>query len=165
MRCSNCNSEINNTESKCSVCGYYYALDKNKNLFKEIVKIFKFLYIFPLALAGFIFTCVGAYCLIDERMSSKNYIETTGILKSFKTDIEGYTGVYEYKVDDEVYSVSPNKLTSKDSFPKEEIVMYNPDNPEEAIISADWHILLIGGIVLLGIFMFLFCRNFKKVKK
>lgn len=180
MKCLNCGCENDITDTRCRFCGYELNREKimktediiNKaNEFagkvndvsdsSSVGKIRKIIQLVPaciISVFAIIFLLVGVGCTIAEKHKAKGYSETEGVLVNFKreesysddkSDVY-YTGVYEYVVNGQKYEGSPKKLSDKDSFKKKVKVKYNPDNPSEYVISADWNVMYIWAIIVLA---------------
>lgn len=172
MKCINCNAEIKDDAMACPFCCSKVKNDYVKGN-AEISKFLNFINLLKnkvvcifFLLISFSIFIVGCYCIYKEREQSKNYIETSGVLIDYISDDEYYTGVYKYVVDGENYTVSPKMKSDMDSFEKYEIVRYNPNNPEEAIIYANWEFVIIGGgLVSILFFLILFSNKIKLIIK
>ena len=123
---------------------------KNTNLSCCIMSFIIMMFIGPFLLVGLAFLGIGTYCYIEEQKAIETYVETTGELYNFErcTYNDGEelcTPVYLYEVDGQIYTASPSSSSTKDNFSQKETVYYNPNDPSENLIKADWHTLIIVG--------------------
>ena len=127
--------------------------NNNINFNKIEIKISKIHKTVIFMFFGIIFLIVGLISNISEKEKSKDYIETTGILVDYELVDEdtGYKGIYKYTVDNNDYYISPSRITKKSDYKQTEVVRYDPKNPSEAIIYANWDILIIVGAIIIGI--------------
>lgn len=137
------------------------------------LKMFKIIITLVFMFAGIIFVIVGSIENKNEKEISKDYLEINGILVDYKyvggdgdkdKDKDEYEGIYQYTVDGNDYYVSPSRITNKSAYKDIEVVRYNPKNPSESIIYANWDSLVIGGYIVSGItLIILICILFKKL--
>lgn len=107
-----------------------------------------------LKICALFFIFLGGFCFIKEYKLSREYVETIGTFVDYTTCDDGMCGSsYSYVVDGNTYYVSSD--LKSDYFPKTDKVYYNPDNPSEAMMFSNWHILFIAGVVIfVGIELF-----------
>ena len=166
VNCPNCGKENKNTNIKCEFCltqlidenkfNQYgdFVVDNNDVETKEINvspktvgclgKILSLMFVGPWILGGIVFFGVGLFFSISEHNQTKGYEKTTGIL----TDCVVDEAIYEYQVNGDTYTASPNMSSNCDGFKESDIVYYNPNNPSESIIYANWSIFTITGLIL-----------------
>lgn len=95
----------------------------------------------------FVFYISWRIFFLKEYRLSREYVETIGTFVDYTTCDDGMCGSsYSYVVDGNTYYVSSD--LKSDYFPKTDKVYYNPDNPSEAIMFSNWHILFIAGVVI-----------------
>lgn len=173
MICNKCGRKNKNTNIRCEFCSNQlidvetYQQSKindvvilNGEHSKAsgcIIKLIVFMSLGPFLLAGILFFMVGLFATISEENQIRDYEKTTGVLKGY-TSCEYDDGSelcrvkYEYQVNEKSYTVSPNSLGDMESFKSEEVVYYNPNNPQESIIRAGWHVhMIFGGILTIVI--------------
>ena len=133
-----------------------HVIDGDKQFIEStITKIFKFFLGGGLfKVFAFMFMLFGGMFWLKEYMIAKDYIKTIGTFEGYTSCSDGVCGNrYSYEVDGKTYYVSSD--LSSDSFPETDDVYYNPENPAEAIMYSDWHIIFIVGLVLfVGIELF-----------
>ena len=129
-------------------------INEKKNYLKEI--FLKLSSGYPMiigVLALLIPFCVG---YVNDKLVSKNYIETEGILIGYEkegiSDNKTYTPIYEYTVDNQKYKIKPNIIGDflNDS---NEVVKYNPNNPDEAIIESKKFDIVNSIIIIITVFL------------
>ena len=182
VNCPNCERENKNTNIKCEFCSTQ-LIDKNKynqhsnflvnandaetkeiNVSSKTVgclgKILSLMFIGPWMLFGIVFLGVGLFSSISEHNQTKGYEKTTGILTNCIVD----KAIYEYQVNGDTYIASPNMSSNCDGFKERDIVYYNPNNPSESIMYANWSILIIIGLILVivPIIILIYINNQKK---
>lgn len=173
MMCPYCKKENKNTNIRCEFCGTQLINDviinqnntitynENKNVqiptkkIGCIVIIIFLLMSLPSLFLGTLSFGLDAYLYIKERIQSVGYEETIGNLINYD-DCEFYddnselcNAVYEYKIGEVTYSISPNLLSSRSGFSKTMTVHYNPDNPKEAVIYIQQGISLFGIVFII----------------
>lgn len=193
--CPNCGKENKTTNIKCEFCGQNFIekeiIDStnslnvsvltstngsNKNSLKKagcVSNIILFMSFGPFILAGILFTGVGLYSYISERSQTKNYDNTIATLKDYinceyDDGDELCEAVYEYQVNGITYTISPNQLSNPGGFKTTDTVYYNPNNPKEAIIYANWGTLTIIGIIITIVIISFFIKaniNLSKMNK
>ena len=184
VNCPNCGKENKNTNIKCEFC-LSQLIDKKEfsdNVVETkeinvstkkvgcISSILSLIFVGPWLLFGIVFLGVGLFSSISEYNQAKGYEKTTGILKgysdcTYNDGDELCEAIYEYQVNGVVYTVSPSLLSDPDGFAKSDIVYYNPTNPSESIMYANWSILtIVGFIIVLVVIIILILANNKKKK-
>ena len=97
-----------------------------------------------------LFIIVGGISFIKEYTKAMKYEETIGILENYDSCNEnGCQAIYSYEVNGEKYYASPDLIS--DSFKETAKVYYNPESPSENVMNSNWHVLFIGGCVILMI--------------
>ncbi|MBQ9198705.1 MAG: DUF3592 domain-containing protein [Lachnospiraceae bacterium] len=118
----------------------------------------------PWIFAGLVFIGVSIYSLINNTRRASDFVEAEGTIVDFVLQRSGrgdkrYNAIYEFEVDGTKYTASPDKEGTKNSFKKTAKIMYNPENPNENLMSAGWGSLLVTGIimeiVIIAIFIFI----------
>lgn len=150
---------------RCHYCGYPFideAKQKNnqeKN--RKILNIVMLLSLAPFFLFGVLFFVVGLFSTISENKKIEGFVKTDAYFVEYSdcyNDGDGDTyceGIYTYEVDGKKYYASPNEESN--SFPEKREVYYNPNDPEEAIILANWSTLaIVGGVLALGCILVFF---------
>ncbi len=162
MKCANCGKENPDTNIRCEFCGQkLQQMDNKKNInnnvivdektmnkavkkLKMVITTIILIVLMPFFVIEF-FTIINySKELKSEDIQSKNYIKTVGIQIS--------EDKYEYTVDGVTYTGSPNLLGRKNE--KTTTVKYNPDNPEEYVMSDFWKKSI--AFIILVIFIELF---------
>jgi len=127
---------------------------------KRISLISNIFIVIPFFIFGIIAVLIGIFNTISEKNEVDGYIKTKAYLKetiNCKVEKDGdYEGeyceaVYEYEVNGVKYTASPDQLSEPDDFEKECEVYYNPENPSESKMFADWGFATIVGIILITI--------------
>ncbi|MGN1372264.1 MAG: DUF3592 domain-containing protein [Candidatus Coprovivens sp.] len=172
MICPNCNKENKNTNIRCEYCSTELIdINKFNNLedltpndivmgaksakyLKLGIGCLSIMFLGLWLLVGLGFLGMGLYCTISEHNQTKEYESTTGVLKgytncSYSDGSKLCNATYEYEVDGIRYTASPSKFSNRSSFEKNKIVYYNPNNPSESIIYADWNIIIITGLIFI----------------
>lgn len=182
VKCPNCGKENKNTNIKCEFCSTQ-LIDENKfNQYDNFVinsdgietkvinvspktvgclgKILSLMFVGPWILAGIVFLGVGLFSSISERNYTKEFEQTTGILTNCVVD----EAIYEYQVNGDTYIASPSRSSNCDGFKERDIVYYNPNNPSESIMYANWSILIIIGLILVivPVIILIYTNNQKK---
>ena len=182
VNCPNCGKENKNTNIKCEFCSTK-LIDENKfnqhsnflvndkagetkviNVSPKTVgclgKILGLMFVGPWILVGIVFLGVGLFSSISERNHTKGFEQTTGILTNCVVD----EAIYEYQVNGDTYIASPNMSSNCDGFKERDIVYYNPNNPSESIMYANWSILIIIGLILVivPVIISIYTNNQKK---
>lgn len=161
MLCPHCGTERINMEEKCHYCGYvfsdeYYQLS-NKDKKKVVFSINTF-FSFFVGIWFFVsltFFGVGLFCTISEHKKAEGFEKTTAFFYDYtdcEKDDDGVLlchPIYKYYVNGVTYTSSPNQLGSIGNFDEEVTVYYNPNNPSESIIYADWMGLVVSGGIML----------------
>lgn len=186
IKCPNCGTENKNTNIRCEACGTELnhisqdntitntdILRRNiseksiKNLNIVITVILAFM-LFPFFLVGLIFSGVGTYLIISENIEARNYSQAEGTLVKYDNihnDDNGNevcTGIYEYDVNGVKYYGSPKKTSTRSSFKQTLTIRYNPDNPNEYVITSNWIGILRSGLITIAITVAIF--TFSKLK-
>lgn len=160
-KCPNCKKENKNTNIRCEFCNTKLDHNKQKDSLikkkkqKNTTNIILIIIFAPWFILGLIFTGTGIFSntLIDNQ--SKNYLETEGFLEEYNNCQENDKGrelcnaIYKYIVNDNAYKGSPNTKKNRTDFERIIKIKYNPDNPNEYIISANKNGATIAGIIIL----------------
>ena len=183
VNCPNCGKENKNTNIKCEFCSTQ-LIDENKfnrqgdfeindniveingvNVSPKKVRgclssILSLIFVGPWLLVGIVFLGVGLFSSISEHNQTKGYKKTTGILTNCIVD----EAIYEYQVNGDTYTASPNMSSNCDVFKERDIVYYNPNNPSESIMYANWNIITITGLILVivPVIILIYTKNKKK---
>ena len=182
VNCPNCERENKNTNIKCEFCSTQ-LIDENKynqhsnflvnandaetkeiNVSPKTVgclgKILSLMFVGLWMLFGIVFLGVGLFSSISEHNQTKGYGKTTGIL----IECNGDEAIYEYQVNGDTYTASPNMSSNCDGFKERDTVYYNPNNPSESIMYANWSILTITGLILVivPVIILIYTNNQKK---
>lgn len=188
IKCPNCGTKNKNTNIRCEVCGIElnhisqdYTITNtdilqrniNKKSIKNlniVVTIILGFVLFPFFLTGLIFSGVSTYLIISENNEAKNYSQTEGTLVKYDNihdDDNGdevCTGIYEYDVNGIKYYGSPKKISTRSSFKQTLTIRYNPNNPNEYVITSNWIGLLTSGIIMIVITVVIFAFSKIKIK-
>lgn len=192
MICPNCGKENKNTNIKCEFCSTQLIdvnsfnqkgiLLENGNILNNngtevsskkagcLIYILILIFNGPFLLTGLAFLGVGLFSSISEHNQTKDYEETTAILKDYTNcnyddGTEFCEAIYEYQVNGITYTVSPKLRSNRSGFKYTDTVYYNPNNPSESIMYADWNSLTIIGTVILSIIIVIFIITAIVIKK
>lgn len=189
MICPNCKNDNKNTNIRCDFCSarLNYVdvndyLNEYKNLETKKVNIsskkvgclggiISLIFFGPMLLIGILFIGIGLYSSISVHNETKGYEKTTGILKDYENcyydDGRELCGAkYEYQVNGVTYFSSSSTISSKDGFNESETVYYNPSNPSESVIYADWNHFISVGFLFATVpilFLIIFLGVIKKI--
>lgn len=110
-----------------------------------------------LLIVGIIILVVGLICQQNYNNKKDMYVETYGSVIGYETKVERtkdedgyveekymYSPKYEYIVNDIEYTIQSNEYSSiKPSYGREKKILYNPENPNEAIIETSFYFIII----------------------
>lgn len=117
-----------------------------------------------------LFIIVGLFGLISNFVSIIGKEKTTGTLSSYYDcgqfgEEDNCLAYYEFKVDGKTYKSSSDEVCSKEDFPKNKTVYYNPKNPNDNSMDSNWGIFLAISILLFSLFVYEYNRINKNIKK
>lgn len=178
MVCPGCGKENKNTNIRCESCNQqlideskykepsivYLNTDKTNQsrTTEKSLKTTKLIIILiaifmsgPSLVAGLVIGGIGTYGVINQNIKATNYEKTSGKLVdknncSIDEESKNTTcnGVYQYEVAGKTYTVKSDVATDKLNI--EQIVYYNPSNPEESLIKEpSWFIFIGVGLFIL----------------
>ena len=160
MLCKNCGKENKNTNIRCEFCNYEIIetneISERKNItFHQKIIIMIVILIFGYKLVeGLLLIGSVVYSYLLEYNQKKDYDKTVASLTDYvnceyEEGTEICNAIYEYKVDDVIYTISSDFLADKNAFRTLETVYYNPSVPSEAVIYNDTekNTLTIVGII------------------
>lgn len=147
----------------------YYKLISPKLKTVKFGNEFKILYLIAF-LFGALFISLGVIQMKEYNEKANTYLETQGRYIASKKYIDheqevSYYLVYEYQVDENLYKVTTDYST--DFIPEygsEKTVLYNPDDPSDAILKDATSIVL--AFVLGGVFIiipYIMLRKFMRI--
>lgn len=162
-----------NYDERCHYCGCQFidTVTKKKNLEKmsKIISIVILVLCGPWFMIGLLFLVVETFSTINEHKKIEGFVKTDAYYVDTYdcyNDSDGVTfcnGIYVYEVNGIEYYASPAEEGS--SFPEKRDVYYNPNNPSESIILANWLTLVIVGGLLTFSFIAVFLIQFFYFKK
>ena len=128
---------------------------------KNIKKMIPYIILILVALT---FVFIGTISLIKENNKIKSYKQTVGtILTKFDCLEDECKASYSYEINGETYYVLNKKYSTY--FSNKEIVYYNPENPEEAIIKSFNNIFFImSGSTILFVLCIIYIIKNKIIK-
>ena len=168
MVCKNCGKENKNTNIRCEFCNIELLnLDDTSNPKKEEITLQQklcmlctFVISGAMIIYGLFAICSSVYSFISENKIKNEYSKTYATLVKYKDcqynedNIEVCNAIYKYEVNNNAYTVSLDLEVIRDVYENNEIVYYNPNNPNDSVIYAGMEkdLARIVGIIL-GIVM------------
>lgn len=145
--------------------------DKAAKVGCSVASILLIIILIPIFFMGLTFLTIGLGENSLEKKDISNYKETTGSVIKYQNCTltakkeEKCKAVYEFDIEGKKYTAITSISSEKDKFEKEEKIKYNPEKPEENIVSLKMpSYIIIGSIIIAAVLLVLIVLIFSFVK-
>lgn len=145
--------------------------DKAAKVGCSVASILLIIILIPIFYMGFSFLTIGLGESSLEKKDISKYKETTGSITKYQNCTltaqkkEKCKAVYEFDIEGKKYTAITSISSEKDKFEKTEKVKYNPEKPEENIVSLKMpSYIIIGSIIIVAVIVVLIVLIFSYIK-
>jgi len=161
------NTDINLTDEEKEIKTFFRVFRKPIHFFKNVFFFSK--YGIGTLVCG-LFIIVGLFGLIGNLIDMIGKEKTIGTLSSYYDcgqfgEEDNCQAYYEFEIDGKKYTSSSDEVASKDDFPINKTVYYNPKNPNDNSMDSEWGDFLFISILLLALFVHEYYRIHSKIKR